>query len=293
MAELDEASRVAQTSAGPIEFASSGAGPTLLLFHGGPGGHDQGLILQPLVEEGFRLVSPSRPGYLRTPLEVGATHAEQADAMAALLDALDIEEVIACGFSAGGPVALQFAARHANRTVGLLLECAVSQCYRPEVSAFVKALFLSDYGTYLQARLGMRLPKLFAREIIRQESTLRGAELGRQAAELVADPAKLRVLEMLVSSVTPYDLRGEGLENDLVQLGAIEALPFENVTAPTLVLHGTEDADVPFADAEHSAASIQDARLAAIDGGWHVLPLSKQSTEAARERLSFLHGLPS
>ena len=121
----------------------------------------------------------------------------------------------------------------------------------------------------------------------------RAGELGRQAAELVADPAKLRVLEMLVSSVTPYDLRGEGLENDLVQLGAIEALPFENVTAPTLVLHGTEDADVPFADAEHSAASIQDARLAAIDGGWHVLPLSKQSTEAAKERLSFLHGLPS
>ena len=63
MAELDEASRVAQTSAGPIEFASSGAGPILLLFHGGPGGHDQGLILQPLVEEGFRLVSPSRLGY--------------------------------------------------------------------------------------------------------------------------------------------------------------------------------------------------------------------------------------
>ena len=291
MAALDEGSRVAETAAGPIEFASNGEGPTLLLFHGGPGGHDQGLILEPLVAEGFHVVSPSRPGYLRTPLEVGATHAEQADAIAALLDTLEIEGAIACGYSAGGPVALQFAARHADRTRGLLLECAVSQCYRPEISPLAKALFLSDYGTYLQSRIGLRLPKLLARELIRQESSYRGKELGRLAAELVGDPAKLRVLKMLMASLTPYDLRREGLENDLVELGTIDRLPFENVTAPTLVLHGTEDADVPFADAQLAAGSIIGARLAAIDGGWHVLPLSRQSAVADKERLAFLRGL--
>ena len=88
-----------------------------------------------------------------------------------------------------------------------------------------------------------------------------------------------------------YDLRRAGLENDLEQLGGIEALPFEHVQAPTLVLHGTEDADVPIADAELAAASIAGSRLSSIEGGWHVLPLSLQSAEADRERASFLSDL--
>ena len=76
-----------------------------------------------------------------------------------------------------------------------------------------------------------------------------------------------------------------------MQLGSIERLPFERVRVPTLVLHGTADGDVPFADAELSAASITTARLAAIDGGWHLLPLSEQSDEAENERRVFLRGL--
>ena len=55
----------------------------------GRGGFDQGLELgDGLVRAGFRLIAPSRFGYLRTPLPADASAEAQADAHASLLDAL-------------------------------------------------------------------------------------------------------------------------------------------------------------------------------------------------------------
>jgi len=82
---------VAQTRAGPVEYASRGGGPVVLVLHGGFGGFDQGHLFIPgLAEAGFSVIAPSRPGYLRTPLSTGETNEEQADAMAALLDTLGV-----------------------------------------------------------------------------------------------------------------------------------------------------------------------------------------------------------
>jgi len=51
----------------------------------------------------------------------GAAVADQADAYAALLDHLQLDRVVLCGFSAGGPAAIQFALRHPERLYGLVL----------------------------------------------------------------------------------------------------------------------------------------------------------------------------
>ncbi|PIB79938.1 alpha/beta hydrolase [Mycobacterium celatum] len=45
-----------------------------------------------------------------------------ADDAAALLDALDLDRVVVCGYSLGGPVALEFARRHRRRIAGLILQ---------------------------------------------------------------------------------------------------------------------------------------------------------------------------
>jgi hypothetical protein len=99
---LKRDSVVVQTAKGPIEYAEVGHGPVVLMVHGDPGGYDQ--IYQVLkiddAEHGdFRYVIPSRPGYLRTPLIVGKTPKEQAEAFAALLDALKIDKVSRRRFS--------------------------------------------------------------------------------------------------------------------------------------------------------------------------------------------------
>ena len=70
---------------------------------------------------GFRVIAPSRFGYLRTPLPADASAAAQADAHACLLDALGVEARAIVGVSAGGPSVLQFALRHPDRAAALLL----------------------------------------------------------------------------------------------------------------------------------------------------------------------------
>src|SRR5690606_8227513 len=63
------APRLTRTAIGPVEHIDSGAGPALLALHGGMGGYDQGWLLgRALLAEPdrWRLVAPSRPGYLGT-----------------------------------------------------------------------------------------------------------------------------------------------------------------------------------------------------------------------------------
>src|SRR5512146_1171818 len=115
-------SEVVQTRCGPIEYALLGDGPPILIVHGAGGGYDQGLqIGEPLARNGFRVIATSRFGYLRTPLPEDASAAAQADAHAALLDALKIERVAILGASAGAPSAMQFALRHRERCCALIL----------------------------------------------------------------------------------------------------------------------------------------------------------------------------
>ncbi len=118
-------SQVIETKCGPIEYATMGEGPPVLVVHGAGGGYDQGILLaRTMVGDGFRVIAPSRFGYLRTPLPANATPSAQADAHACLLDALNISKVAIVGFSAGGPSTLQFALRYPNRTSAMVLTSA-------------------------------------------------------------------------------------------------------------------------------------------------------------------------
>src|SRR5437879_3019871 len=73
LAKVLRGSEIAETALGPVEFARIGTGPVILQLHGGATGYDQTLALSWDVHEaGFTVLTPSRPGYLRTPLTTGA-----------------------------------------------------------------------------------------------------------------------------------------------------------------------------------------------------------------------------
>jgi pimeloyl-ACP methyl ester carboxylesterase len=61
----------------------------------------------------------------------------------------------------------------------------------------------------------------------------------------------------MLGTTFPYPDRRPGTAND-AELARVPP-PLDGVTAPTLVVHGTRDGDVPFADGEHAAASIPGA----------------------------------
>ena len=129
--ELRSGSRMVATKKGPVEYSIHGeAGPFIAVMHGGPGGYDQtSALFNGLFGKGFRILSWSRPGYIRTPLNTGRTFEEQSHAFTALIDALGIDKTALFAYSAGGPVAVHFAAHNPDRVWALILECAVSQRY--------------------------------------------------------------------------------------------------------------------------------------------------------------------
>ena len=84
MQRLRENSQLVATTLGPIEYGVAGEGAPVLFIHGTPGGYDQGLAAADMfIGPGYTILSPSRPGYLRTPLSSGASLEDQADLMVA------------------------------------------------------------------------------------------------------------------------------------------------------------------------------------------------------------------
>jgi len=115
-------SEVLATSFGQLEYAVSGTGPLVLMIHGTGGGFDQGLTFtEGLVRRGFRVVAPSRFGYLRSDFPNDPSSERQADAFAEMLDKLGIDRVPVAGGSAGALAAVQFALRHPDRCSALVL----------------------------------------------------------------------------------------------------------------------------------------------------------------------------
>ena len=98
---------IVQTAKGQVEYFKTGKAPYVLCLHGTPGMHD-GYVrdFKRWEEAGFGYIAPSRPGYANTPLSTGPDYERQADACAALLDALQVDKVHVFAYSGGGPCAI-------------------------------------------------------------------------------------------------------------------------------------------------------------------------------------------
>lgn len=287
MEALNAASEVVETARGPVEYALHGEAPYVLIFHGTPQGHHASFIGEPMEAAGFGTITPSRPGYLRTPIETGRTFAEQADAAAALLDELGVEQVAAYSLSGGGPSGIEFAARHPDRTRALILEVAISQTYAPDIAAWTVALFMNPVMFWLQGQLLRHAPRLVVSQLVSMESTLEAADRRRITDDVLADPEKLNLARALVDGPSFGSLRA-GFDNDMEQFAAIDRLPLDEVQCPTLVVHGTHDGDVPFNHAVDAAEQIPGAELFAVEKGWHILAMSDGDNDYLRAEIGFL-----
>ena len=280
---------------GPVEYSLNGRqGPCLVVMHGGPGGYDQtAALFGDMFGKGFRVLSWSRPGYLRTPLQDGKTFQEQADVAAALLDELGIRRTAVLGYSAGGPVAIHFATRHPDRTWALILECAVTRQWviSPDnlrEKIYFGYLMYSDPFLWTSDVIGRMSPRLIGMSTIEMESSLDKDTAMRLMDTIMRDPDRVKVLTDLMKSMSPADLRKDGLENDVDQLKMVKDLPLAKIKTPTLIIHGTDDADVPFADAALAAKTIPHAELFLVPGGFHVMALTDAREEIAAKRVAFL-----
>jgi pimeloyl-ACP methyl ester carboxylesterase len=293
--QLYSGSSVVDTQAGPVEYAIIGeSGPVIAFMHGGPGDYYSALAyFQNLLGQGFRFLTWSRPGFLRTPLSTGTTPESQADALAALLDTLAIDSVAMLGASAGGPPAYQFAIRHPERTWALVAVDAVSQAYaagsgeKPGEETWIYLLTI-DSGMWLYNAMFEYAHLGTTRQFIGMMSTLDDVQNDALAASVVANETKLEMLGNVLLSMSPNNLLMEGTFNDIHHYADMPPMPLEQITTPTLIVHGTADGDVPPDDAINAASKITGAELCWVEGGVHVVTLSEDSDVAMGKVLDFL-----
>ena len=269
---LTHPAQVVATAAGPVEYAARGQGPPLLCVHGGPGGYDQGLGLGELFRvNGFKIIAPSRPGYLGSPLATGRTPEEQADALAALLDALKIGKIPVIGASAGGPASYLLAARHPDKVSCLLEIDSVCLEYKPEVNLLEEKLFLSKAGIWLLRFFMDHFPESTVKNFLKAESTLDRHEIAARAKEILQDDGKFAFLKFLMATMSErFPERQDGVHNDLAQMAAITQLDLAPIACPTLIVHGDADKDVPPRHGEYAHATIAGSELYLITGGSHI-----------------------
>jgi pimeloyl-ACP methyl ester carboxylesterase len=231
----------------------------VVVLHGALGGHDRGRVYS-LPEAGYQFICPSRPGYLRTPLSVGRTFEEQAEMTVALLDALEIEQAALIGCSAGGPPAVYFARNYPDRCWGLVMGNAINaplSRLHGLIGPLARAFFGWDWLTWFGAN---RIVLFILRP-----------SLGWQTR---GDPAKQARIKGMLRTIHPTSLRREGFLNDLDQFQHISAYPLEEVSVPTLVVHGTDDIVVPYAQGAASAERIPGAEFLTVEGGTHLCFIS-------------------
>jgi pimeloyl-ACP methyl ester carboxylesterase len=293
--ELYAGSRIADTKKGPIEYAIDGdTGPCVIVMHGEPGGYDQtAALFGDMFGKGFRVISWSRPGYIRTPLAVARTYEEQADAAAALLDALNIDRVAVLGFSAGGPPAIDFASRYPERTWALILECAVTKRYEFSADGLMDKVYYGylmyeDPFLWSADVVGTHAPRMIGMSTIGMESSLGDQETEKLMDDIMNDPKRVKVLTGLMRSMSPSGLRQTGVRNDIDQLRQLKDLPLKDIETPTLVIHGTNDADVSVENAQYAAVTMPHVELFLVPGGFHVMALTDSIDRITRKRVEFL-----
>ncbi len=254
-------SKIAETKLGPIEYKMIGdKGPVLMSIHGSPGGYDQNI----LSSDAFRILILSRPGYLRTPLSVGQTAAEQATAYSELLEVLGIQKVVVMGISGGGPSSMEFAAKFPEKTLGLIAFEAVSysEDYANKFPEDESMLNGSDFsmwaGLYYMSFLGAK--KKAAMMLPNPKNRMR----------LTSNPKNVAKLKSMEWSIWPMSLRREGVANDYQQFVDL-SIPFEKINVPTLAIHGNEDINVDLSHARKVIEKVQGSELKIIDEGDHMM----------------------
>ena len=269
--------KIAQTAKGPIEYRFEGKGPTVMVLHGGHCSRDTRLSHEKLMDAGFSVLTPSRPGYDQTPPEVGKTAQAAADGLAALLDKLKIGTVDLIGISAAGPTALALAQNHPSRVRKLILESAVTTDWDEQTKRRARIGFgrMAKLTWALLHGLLKRFPMAVINLLMRDLTVLDvDTVLQRMRPEELAF-----VKRMLQDSQA-----STGFVNDIEH--SVDNLA--SIAAPVLVMYSPNDATVSPKNAERIAKEITSSQLYEVPSDTHLIWIGPSAEAVWEKRLSFL-----
>lgn len=247
-----------------------GEGPTILFVHGYP--LDRTIWREQIDSlEGFRRVAPDLRGMGQSDApDLGYGMALYAADLAAVLDALGVDQVVLCGLSMGGYVAFEFLRQWRSRVRGLVLMDTRAEADAPEVRRARDAAAATARERGTAAVTDAMLPKMLS------PSTLTGR------------PEVVERVRSLMASTPVAGLVGAlGAMRDRA---SSESLLASLAGIPTLIIVGAEDILTPPDHARAMAEAIPGAQLAIISGAGHLPPVEQPeaTTESLREFLRSL-----
>jgi pimeloyl-ACP methyl ester carboxylesterase len=273
-------SQVINTRKGAIEYSSKGSGIPILFVHGGHSSCNETLFHKGFDTQKFWLITPSRPGYGKTPLSNFVSAKETAELFIALLDELNLKSVIVVGISAGGLAAIELVSNFPERVNKLILISAVTKkwmtaqdstyqkakkLFSPAIEKYSWGLFRFFYSVF---------PRMMAKTMFKELSIF-------QPIDLTTD----EVVEL--HAMIKLQRSNEGFINDLDQ--NIEQNVIGEIISPTLILHSSNDNSVNIDHAKYAHAKIKKSTLIIYDNKWgHLLWLGHQSRIPIEDALKFI-----
>lgn len=246
-------SEIKSTSKGPIEYTLLGSGPVVLVCHGTSSNCFSTELAHPLVEAGFTILTPSRPGYGRTPLSVGPSAAEAAQALALLLDNLQIRTCSVMAVSGGGPTGVALAAMFPQRVSHLALVAAVTHPEeRPNEPGYKnQTAFYGPMHSITWGMLGL-MSRLSPRSMARQTLAIFSTHDPDDALSKLSPDGIAKICRFYQGQSSR-----KGALCDATHTVGADLLC--TIQQPVLVIHSREDLSVPFSHAEWSMEHIPQA----------------------------------
>jgi pimeloyl-ACP methyl ester carboxylesterase len=240
---------------GAVEYAERGDGDPVLVVHGIFHNCAGGLLSVRDFSD-RRYIAPSRFGYLGSSMPPNATPAAQADAFAALLDALGIDEIDVIGESAGATSALQLALRHPEKVKHLAVlvgnlpgspTAVVQPSWAKRFNRQLPLWVLRTFARSMMVRLVAGLPKGFA--------------MSREDAQFVDE---------FIDSLFPVS--SEGVDFDaFISNADVNDYNLEAINVPTLIVHTKDDQVASHEASKRAAERIPGARFVSLESGGHLM----------------------
>jgi pimeloyl-ACP methyl ester carboxylesterase len=255
--------------AGPYRFhvAEQGQGRPLLLIHGLSA--QLRSFAKEMVDElarDHRVVRIDRPGSgYSPPLPSGSQHlADQADAVAALIDALGLDRPVLVGHSLGGALSLHIGTRHPDKVGGLALIAPATQAVEtvPEVfrGLMVPLPLVGLVSRTIAVPLGLATRDAVLREVFKPEPV---------PADYVTEGGG-------ALAIRPSNIEAAAGDIQLARVDAEDMVAgYGSLKLPVAILYGREDNLLDYrVHGEKTASEIPGAKLTLVDGG-HMLPYSQ------------------